>query len=229
MIASLKNLARRSLASVFAAALVGRSRPYEPQPGAMVVVAPHPDDETLGCGGLIALHASRGDPVRIVFLTDGEASHGGHPVLTREALGAQRRHEALSALAVLGDASSIAVDFFGAPDGQLDRLAPPLAAEVVARLAAIIRSATPVFVFAPYAHGGSTEHTAACALAARACADAGGATLLEYPIWAWWNAWRLRPRLAADAENLRLRIRPWLERKRRALACHRTQTEPTPP
>ena len=37
----------------------------------VLVFAPHPDDETIGCGGSLALHAKAGDPVKVVILTDG--------------------------------------------------------------------------------------------------------------------------------------------------------------
>ena len=39
----------------------------------VLVLAPHPDDETFGCGGSLALHAEAGDPVKVVFLTNGAA------------------------------------------------------------------------------------------------------------------------------------------------------------
>jgi len=45
----------------------------------VVVVSPHPDDEVLACGGLLALHARRGGEVMVVAVTDGEASHRDDP------------------------------------------------------------------------------------------------------------------------------------------------------
>jgi LmbE family N-acetylglucosaminyl deacetylase len=206
------------------------SRPYEPGSGPILVVAPHPDDETLGCGGVIALHARRGREVRVVFLTDGEGSHRGHSTLTAGELGSRRRTEALAALGALGIAEPArAADFLGAPDGQLDRLSPETAHTLRLALAGRIRATRPAAVFAPYFFGGSTEHSAAFEFTVGACALAGGAVLLEYPVWAWWNAFRLLPRLRPGSDNLRLALGPDREAKLRALACHRTQTEPIPP
>ena len=65
----------------------------------VVVLAPHPDDETLGCGGLIALKRSLGAPVRVIFMTDGAGSHSG---VDRPALTATRKEEASAACNVLG-------------------------------------------------------------------------------------------------------------------------------
>ena len=226
----LKRIARDLSVRAFAAALRSHSHPYEYAPGPIFVVAPHPDDETLGCGGAIALHAQRGQGVRVVFLTDGESSHTGHPTLLREELAARRRAEALAALGALGVAEPVrAAVFLGAPDGQLARLGLDARHALVDALAGHIGAMKPEAVFAPYSLGGSTEHSAACELAIAACALTGGAVLLEYPVWAWWNAFRLRPRLRRNADNLRLALGPHREAKLRALACHRTQTEPTPP
>lgn len=100
-----------------------------PQPRLMVF-APHPDDEVLGAGGLIANLVAAHRPVRIVFFTNGDAyreavvavSH--HRTPRREdyyALGRRREHEALEAAHRLGLPSS-AVRFLGYPDDGLDDL-----------------------------------------------------------------------------------------------------------
>lgn len=47
--------------------------PAAAQPGPVVIVAPHPDDETLGCGGLIARRAAEGRRIVVVVITDGRA------------------------------------------------------------------------------------------------------------------------------------------------------------
>jgi len=68
----------------------------------ILVVAPHPDDETLGCGGLISLLAQNGAAFYIVFVTDGSASHRNSTAWPTARLAAQREQEARNALVCLG-------------------------------------------------------------------------------------------------------------------------------
>ena len=68
-------------------------------PATVVVVAPHPDDEVLGVGGLLRLLARAGTAIHIVAVTDGEASHPKSPTLTPRALAARRVAETEQALA----------------------------------------------------------------------------------------------------------------------------------
>jgi N-acetylglucosamine malate deacetylase 1 len=230
MKSSMKDLARLALGHVFALALRAHSQVYRPE-GPVIVVAPHPDDETLGCGGLVACLARSGASVHTMFLSDGEASHPAHPLLSPPELARRRKDEALAALAVLGinEPQNSAV-FLGATDGQLDRLSTAERGRVVDAMTSQIQTLKPTVVLAPYRFGGSTEHTAANSLVRAALATAGGGHLLEYPVWAWWNPLRLRTQLRFSADNLRLPLdRALWESKRRALACHRTQILATPP
>ena len=230
MILRPKEIARLLCARAFAVALRARSRTCDPASGPILVVAPHPDDETLGCGSMIAAHAKVRQPVQVIFLTDGEGSHPAHPAISPAQLAHTRRAEALAALAALGlPDPAHATTFLRLPDGGLDRLSPAAAQAAVTALVDLIRLHRPGVIFTPYVLGGSTEHTAANRLTVTACTLAPGAVLLEYPVWAWWNAFRLRPRLRPGAGNLRMALGPHREAKLRALACHRTQTEPTSP
>ena len=81
----------------------------------ILVVAAHPDDEVLGCGGTIAGHADAGDVVRVLFLADGVGARGE----ARADAQAGREKGAHSAAAILGVKR---VDFLGLPDNRLDRL-----------------------------------------------------------------------------------------------------------
>ena len=86
--------------------------------GRTVVLAPHPDDESLGVGGTIAQLIGLGLPVGVIFLTDGEASHPGSESHPPSALGTLRRSEARGACRALG-VTDDAVAFLGLPDGAV--------------------------------------------------------------------------------------------------------------
>lgn len=81
----------------------------------LLVLAPHPDDDVIGCGGLIALHAREGRKIRAVVVTDGTASAEGKDPA---GLAARRRDETNRGLAILGAPEA---EFLGIPDRGLDR------------------------------------------------------------------------------------------------------------
>ena len=85
----------------------------------ILVVSPHPDDESLGCGGTLRKHVVEGDEVRIIFLTSGE--QGGHGRSSEETLEIRER-EAKAAAAILGVAH---LDFWRVPDAAF-RITPKL-------------------------------------------------------------------------------------------------------
>jgi LmbE family N-acetylglucosaminyl deacetylase len=144
-------------------------------PGPPLVVAPHPDDEVLGVGGLLALLRD----AEVVAVTDGEASHPGSTVHSPARLAALRRDETTEALRRLGLPGTPVVHL-GQPDGDIDEQA--LTAALTARL-------TPGrWCLATWRGDGHPDHEAVGRAAAAACA-ATGARLLEYPIWTWhWAA-----------------------------------------
>ena len=82
----------------------------------ILVVAAHPDDEVLGCGGYIAKRASEGHKVTVLFVSDGVSSRSG-VVKPNEVK--SRRAAALEAGAILGVDSHVFGDF---PDNQLDTI-----------------------------------------------------------------------------------------------------------
>src|SRR5262245_34849548 len=76
----------------------------------VLVLAPHPDDEAIGCGGTIHLHRERGERVRVVFLTSGERGIAG---VASETVRTMREAEANAAADILGVQG---VDFLRLPD-----------------------------------------------------------------------------------------------------------------
>lgn len=219
----MKNLARRLLAAGVAHLLRRRSRPFPFHPGVALVVAPHADDETLGCGGLLALKRARGDVVHVVFVTD---SAGSPEEQLPADLAARRQAEALAALQVLG-LDTAQVHFLGAPDGHLNRLNVAEATRFRGALAQLIRTLQPAEIFVPYFGGGSSEHDATVELTQLALsATHHHVRLWEYPVWAWWDARRLAPQLRQPAQNYHLDLGPVRARKQAALDCHASQVQP---
>ena len=140
-----------------------------------LVIAPHPDDELLGIGGLLALTGA----AEVVAVTDGEGSHPDSRVHSPHVLAEIRRHETGEALRRLGLGSPV-VHRLRHPDGGIDEDA------LTDQLRGIV---TPGRVcLATWRGDGHPDHEAVGRAAANACA-ARGAPLLEYPIWAWhWGA-----------------------------------------
>lgn len=195
--------------------LDGLPRLPVPYPGDRVVVlAAHPDDETLGAGGLICSLARRGVDLTVIFATSGEASHPDSSTHNPAELAAIRRSEAAAALAVL--APGLRAHFLGLGDGRLDSQEAALAAEV-GRLA---RHAT--HLISPWSHDRHPDHES-CGRAAASIAAQVGARHWQYPIWAWHWA----DPAADELSRAQLRCSPVeaddLARKQAALACYRSQ------
>ncbi len=144
----------------------------------LVVVAAHPDDESLGAGGLIATAARVGLAVYVLLLTAGEASPFATPGKTRHALATLRLAETENALARLAPDNSLV--FLGAPDGKVGK-----SEEQIARsLTDLLGDGSRTLLVAPWRLDGHDDHDAAGRAAAVAAA-ASGARLLEYPLLAW--------------------------------------------
>lgn len=140
----------------------------------VVVVAPHPDDEAIGCGGAMCLHADRGDRVVTAFLTSGEL---GIKDLEREAAWRIREAEAAAAAAILGTAGVV---FLRQPDYALaDRVD-----EAAEALAAVLARERPDLLYLPHASEWHPDHRAAGPIARKALQSAGSAPRLRlYEVW----------------------------------------------
>lgn len=131
----------------------------------VLVFAPHPDDEVLGCGGSIAKLTAGGVRVHVAYLTSGEQGSGTIP--TAE-LGSVREGEARAAVSLLGvDPGEVTFMRFG--DGQVSPY-DHTQTEAVMRL---VRRVLPGLVYLPYERDGSFDHEAAHRLVLRAADMAG--------------------------------------------------------
>jgi LmbE family N-acetylglucosaminyl deacetylase len=191
-----------------------------PEGARVVVVAPHPDDEILSCGGLLHLLELHGRPYLIVAVTDGEGSHAGSSAWPVERLRATRPQESLAALDSLGIAAPHPLRLHIADGGVT-----AAQAALTQQLAQLLQPGD--IVVTTWRYDGHPDHEAtACA-----CIDAAqerGATLLEVPVWGWhWSA----PGEDAIpfAQARKLLLPPELvARKRAAMACFQSQLMPDP-
>jgi|GEM_PF-1344077 len=129
----------------------------------VLLLAPHPDDEALTCGGSLILHADRGDETKVVFLTDGAEANPGQE--SRRAYTARRRREAQEACRILGVAD---VEFWDYPDRGLAD-----AEDALARLCALLDRYRPELVYAPSPLEFHPDHRATAELIWRAVGRTG--------------------------------------------------------
>ncbi|MGX7705996.1 PIG-L deacetylase family protein [Methylobacterium sp. Gmos1] len=188
--------------------------------GGIVVVAPHPDDESLGCGGLVAEACAHDIPVRLVVVSDGVGSHPASPSHPPERLRLLRESETLAAAKCLGLAPDH-VTFLRLPDRFVPS-AGPEAEAAVQDIAAAARACAAGALFVTWEHDPHCDHAASAALARRAHALLGDVRLYAYPVW----GWTLAPETEVGAEprGARLAISRHRRAKAAAIAAHRSQT-----
>ncbi len=169
-------------------------------PGSRAVfIAPHPDDEVLGMGGLMATLARQSRELLLVAVTDGDASHRDSQVWPTARLRAERPLETAEALQRLG-VCEIDIRRLGIGDGAVREKEDALCATL-----ATLLEPTDV-VISTWNRDGHPDHEATGRAADRACA-ARGATLREVPVWMWHWAhpgdaripWHRAHRLTLDA------------------------------
>jgi LmbE family N-acetylglucosaminyl deacetylase len=152
--------------------LLNGAQAWTPNVGSLLIVAPHPDDEVLGAGGLIHAWTASGQPVTLLSVTDGEASDPNRPGLAQI-----RQQELRAALRVLTPAH-VKIIRIGIPDGKVSDHANRL------RLMLEEHLTTDGTLIAPYEFDGHPDHD----IAGRVCRDLARAAhiaLARYPVWTW--------------------------------------------
>lgn len=171
-----------------------------------LVLAPHPDDEAIGCGGIIAQNADQGSRIVVAYLSSGER---GVPGLAAAEATRLREREAAAAAQILGVAD---LHFLRLPDGRLDASC----GEVARRIADVLAVQRPDIVRIPHPEDGHADHHAvwpalqqAIRLAAIPAPD-----IVAYEIWT--------PMASPDyAEDVSL----VMDRKLAAISCYASQQE----
>ncbi len=200
-----------------------------------VVFAPHPDDETLGCGGTVLRKREHGADITIIFMTDGARSHSKY--LSARQLRELRKREAQNAAAVLGitDENLIFLDY---PNSDLRGHH----ADAVKKIKEIASGLNPAQVFIPHRLELHDDHRATSEFVYEALTDMRyDAKIFEYPVWCWsqwpWikrgrNIYKqnirdlIRRRFGLSLMNTftdAVDVNSYLELKRKALNQHETQ------
>lgn len=196
--------------------------------GTTLVVAPHPDDETLGCGGAIALLRRAGCNVRVVVVSDGAASHPNSTRYPPSALRALREQETIRALGILGVAERD-VTFLRLPDTAVPSASETGFDEVVGRCRRVLRQTGdgPGTVFLPWRRDPHRDHRAVWSIVRAAVGgDRPLPRLVEYPIWVWELSQHGDPPATGEMNIWRLDITSVLCQKQDAIAAYRSQTTP---
>ncbi len=182
-----------------------------PPAGSVLVLAPHPDDEVIGVGGTLALHAAQGDEVHVVVAFDGCAGCPEEPeTLVRE----RRRAEAREGgLALSSGSVALTYQFLDFEEGH-----EPTQAELsdaAALLGELIGERCPSTVYAPWPGDGHRDHhsLAMALMLALSKAPAGRRPerVLGYEVWSPLEA------------SVLMDVTPVIGQKKAALACHVSQ------
>jgi len=186
-----------------------------------IVIAPHPDDESLACGGLIAHACEQGLRAKVVIVSDGAGSHPNSKAYPPDRLSALREDEAKQAGAELGLRQADML-FLRLPD----RFVPHEGEEAERAIEAIVDCAREIgagSLFVSWRRDPHCDHEASYRIARAVQRRAGEIRLFEYVVW----GHTLPPTTEVDPmhSGFRIRIdREAQEKKRRAIAAHRSQT-----
>jgi len=169
----------------------------------ILVLAPHPDDEAIGCGGTLLQHAKQRDEVHVVFLTSGEK--GGHGRSEAETIRV-REAEARAATKILGVRQ---IEFWHLPDGAVR---PTRAA--IERLQKKLKQFKPDKIYVTHDREMHPDHRGAVRLLRRALKGATG----KLPDVLGYEVWTPIQKLSEIVD-----ISPFMEKKLRAVKTYRSQ------
>ncbi|PRY93791.1 LmbE family N-acetylglucosaminyl deacetylase [Hasllibacter halocynthiae] len=182
--------------------------------GPVLVLAPHADDEVLGCGALLADCWREGVPAHVVCLTDGAASH---PRSATD-LAALRRTELERTITILGGVPARDLTCLGHPDAALHDVPEGV---VAAQLLALVDAGGARVLVVPSPLDPHCDHVTAAALADRVAAARPALVVLHYPIWSRWTGGGAAPPVPGSRRHAYPVTAPAL--KARAIAAHASQ------
>jgi LmbE family N-acetylglucosaminyl deacetylase len=188
--------------------------------GTTLIVAPHADDESLGCGGVISLLRKYGQTVYIVLLSDGTLSHPNSKEYPAEKLRDLREKELLDAAAILG-VSSENIIFCRYKDRNVPSTHHEKFDETVTNISKMINILKPDSIFVPWRRDPHPDHKAAFQLISSS--DTLNAKIYEYPIWLEELGNTDDQPTNEESMPFRLNISSVVNQKQDAISQHRSQ------
>jgi LmbE family N-acetylglucosaminyl deacetylase len=197
---------------------MGRDVTHESAGRSTLVMAPHPDDETLGAGATIMRKVDAGTPVQVVVISDGAT----WPPWKEAADNIATRYSELRASCRMLGLPDDAVTHLDFPETKLDTVEDAL----VDAVSDVVKSHGPDEVYVTSEADPHADHAALARATLRAL-HGTGVRVLAYPIWQWERprSWKRTVAAASPAETVR--TDGYLERKRTALAVFRSQMAAT--
>ncbi len=194
--------------------------PWDDTSTAALVVVPHPDDEAVLFGGLIARLAARGTPVHVLAVTDGGAAYPG--IVDEHELAAVRRQEQVDAVAALG-VTTRSILRLGLPDGAVAEHEPT----VRTAIAAMMEDVDVGMIVAPWQHDHHTDHEA-CGRAAVSALHSSVGPARRPVVGAFGLFWSMQRDPHPAGVELAAMTLTATERRRKlaAIDLHRTQISP---
>ena len=152
----------------------------------VLIVAPHPDDEVLGCSGLIQRLLKEGKRVDIVILSGGGKSHTGCCQIDEATLIESRRNLSRKAANIL-DLPLENLHFLDYPDGCI-----AFDCSETEQLKKLIKTLQPKAIFVPHKGEGWSDHLEAGRIVRALIGEMSGVSLYEYCVWFWYyNVWNI--------------------------------------
>jgi len=189
--------------------------------GDTIVISPHPDDESLGCGGTIAALAKAGKKVDIIFVSDGSMSHPNSQKYTAPLLMQLREREGLAAVNILGIPATQCY-FMRLKDGAVPAIEAAGFAEAVSTMAKLLKKVQPQTIILPWKNDPHRDHKASWQITVAAIILAGlQVKLLHYLVWFWERGDTDHELLKSDL--CKIDISSVVESKQAAIKAHSSQ------
>ena len=191
--------------------------------GSLLVLAPHPDDETLGCGGLIAMLRTSGVEVSIVFITSGSASHPNSKSHPPELLSKIREQEAIEACKSL-NVSGVNVHFLRCQDSKLNAMTTSELDDQTKILLELIDVHSFKTIALPWRKDPHPDHIVTSQIGNILIKNYNSQLIkLEYLIWLWENGKEEDWPLTSEVSGFKLDISGFENQKRQAMEQHQSQ------